>query len=144
MTYYNTSFSTKAKPVIQIGDDVVISAGSIHSAPADADLVIDLSNSSTVTSHVVSSPTIPELEIKRDVIKVAWSDFGVPPMKREWWEKLVEKLMGGRWKRIYIGCSAGLGRTGTALSILVGLMGLSETPIAFVREHYDSMAVETQ
>lgn len=43
----------------------------------------------------------------------------------------------------YVGCAAGQGRTGIMLSLLVKAMGVTETPVEFVRQHYYPHAVET-
>ena len=43
---------------------------------------------------------------------------------------------------VYVGCRAGLGRTGTVLAGLAKLAGIAE-PVAWVRAQYDARAVET-
>lgn len=76
-------------------------------------------------------------------ISIDWPDFGVPPLPREFWQALAARLKGERGK-LFIGCTAGHGRTGTALAILGYFWGLTKTPIAWVREVYSPMAVETE
>jgi protein-tyrosine phosphatase len=44
---------------------------------------------------------------------------------------------------VYIGCRAGLGRTGTVMACLARLSGIAEDPVVWVRRHYDSRAIET-
>lgn len=43
---------------------------------------------------------------------------------------------------VYVGCAAGLGRTGTFIAALARLAGIAD-PVAWVRAHYDRRAVET-
>ncbi len=43
----------------------------------------------------------------------------------------------------YVGCRAGLGRTGLTLACLARLSGIEGDPIAWVRAAYDPRAVET-
>jgi protein-tyrosine phosphatase len=44
---------------------------------------------------------------------------------------------------IYVGCRAGIGRTGTVLAGLAKVAGIA-APVAFVRAHYHPEAVETR
>ncbi len=75
-------------------------------------------------------------------LSVDWPDYGTPALDREFWQALADKLWALKGK-LYMGCGAGLGRTGTALAILVGLLGVSDKPVEWVRKHYNSRAVET-
>jgi hypothetical protein len=43
---------------------------------------------------------------------------------------------------VYVGCAAGLGRTGTFIAALARLAGIGDA-VAWVRAHYDPRAVET-
>jgi protein-tyrosine phosphatase len=43
---------------------------------------------------------------------------------------------------VYVGCAAGLGRTGTFIAALARLAGI-EGAVAWTRAHYDPRAVET-
>ena len=43
----------------------------------------------------------------------------------------------------YIGCRAGLGRSGTVLACLAAELGVAGDPVAWVRRHHDPRAVET-
>ncbi len=119
-------------------------AGPISLWAASApELVVDLTGKEPVTKAVVA-PEFPELEIAPRVIRINWPDMGVIWLPGEWWERLAETLK--RFRRVYIGCGAGIGRTGTALSILAHLHGVlppSKGPIAWVREVYNEGAVET-
>ncbi|MFN3180195.1 MAG: hypothetical protein ACK41R_08650 [Thermus sp.] len=76
-------------------------------------------------------------------IAINWCDMKTPPLSRDDWEWIADTLRGLAGN-LYVGCRAGLGRTGTALAILAGLWCLTETPIAYVREHYLEEAVETR
>lgn len=44
---------------------------------------------------------------------------------------------------VYVGCAAGLGRTGTFIAALARLAGI-EDGVAWTRAHYDRRAVETR
>jgi hypothetical protein len=119
-------------------------AGPISKWAASApELVVDLTGKEPIAKAVVA-PEFPELEIVPKLIRVNWPDMGVIWLPREWWVRLAETLKG--FRRVYIGCGAGMGRTGTALSILAHLHGVippSKGPIAWVREVYNKGAVET-
>lgn len=43
---------------------------------------------------------------------------------------------------VYVGCAAGLGRTGTFIAALARVAGIAD-PVAWVRANYDRRAVET-
>jgi protein-tyrosine phosphatase len=43
---------------------------------------------------------------------------------------------------VYVGCAAGLGRTGTFIAALARMAGIGDA-VAWVRENYDARAVET-
>ena len=59
-------------------------------------------------------------------------------MLREAWHR-------AETERVEIACGSGRGRTGTALACIAVLDGLpTDEAVAFVREHYDSRAVETR
>jgi len=141
--YANYAASRGPVHVYTVGETEVW-AGPISLWPgAVPELVIDLTGKEPVAKAVVA-PEFPELEIAPKVIKVNWPDMGVIWLPREWWTRLAETLKG--FRRVYIGCGAGMGRTGTALSILAHLHGVvppSKGPIAWIREVYDSGAVET-
>jgi protein-tyrosine phosphatase len=73
-----------------------------------------------------------------------WPDFRLPNDRstatmvlREAWER-------AETERVELACGAGRGRTGTALACLAVLDGVPATDaVAFVRDGYDSRAVET-
>jgi hypothetical protein len=132
------------KHVYTIDTGTEIWAGPISQWAASApELVVDLTGKEPIAKAVVA-PEFPELEIAPKVIRVNWPDMGVIWLPREWWVRLAEALKG--FRRVYIGCGAGIGRTGTALSILAHLYGVVPSPkgpIAWVREVYNGGAVET-
>lgn len=45
-------------------------------------------------------------------------------------------------KHVYVGCQGGWGRTGLFLALMAKVAGVAD-PVAYVREHYTSHAVET-
>jgi protein-tyrosine phosphatase len=75
-------------------------------------------------------------------ILLAVPDFGLPklpPLQKALAAILVELPHGP----VYIGCRAGLGRTGTVLACLARLSGVAEDPVTWVRRQYDPRAIET-
>jgi hypothetical protein len=80
------------------------------------------------------------------ILEISWPDFGVPRRTGTWWELLADTLLAYEGV-VGICCTGGHGRTGTALSILVVLMGAlgkKECPVKWVRKHYCGRAVENQ
>ncbi|MBO1073598.1 protein-tyrosine phosphatase family protein [Roseomonas marmotae] len=69
-------------------------------------------------------------------------DFGLPelPPLRSALARLLRELPH---RPVYIGCRAGLGRTGTVLACLARLSGVEEDPVLWLRRHYDPRAIET-
>jgi len=77
------------------------------------------------------------------IIKIDWSDMGVPDLPKSFWKELI-KVIRAEKKRVVISCLGGHGRTGTALSILAVMMGITKTdPVKFIREKYCKEAVES-
>ena len=76
-------------------------------------------------------------------VKGPIKDFSVPPVA-ETEEALRQTIWAmARNAPVYIGCMGGLGRTGLFLSLLVKTLGVSDQPIKWVRQQYQSRAVET-
>jgi len=70
-------------------------------------------------------------------------DFGIPKDDEAVRRALKAVLLKlARKVPVYVGCGAGLGRTGLFLALLVRVMGVDK-PIHFVRFTYDPKAVET-
>jgi hypothetical protein len=75
---------------------------------------------------------------------VRWPDFWLPSDRAATVATLREALDRATDERVEIGCSGGKGRTGTAMALLAVLDGVpAERAVDYVREHYDSHAVET-
>ena len=73
-----------------------------------------------------------------------WPDFRLPADRADARDALGEAYRRLDGDRVEIACAGGRGRTGTALACLVALdAGPAADPVAYVREHYDSRAVET-
>jgi hypothetical protein len=72
-------------------------------------------------------------------------DFSVPPVKHTVDEVLrgTISLMTENKQPVYVGCYGGRGRTGLFLAVLCKVMGVPD-PIAYVRKHFDTHAVETE
>lgn len=73
-------------------------------------------------------------------------DFGVPEDPAAFRATLLRfvGLLAASPDRVgYVGCYAGLGRTGLALACLARMAGVPGDPVAWVRTAYDARAVET-
>ena len=76
-------------------------------------------------------------------VSVPTQDFQVPDVgdTARGLVKVVHAVLLG--KKVYVGCMGGIGRTGLMLSLLAKAFGV-EDPVAYVRKHYYSHAVETK
>jgi protein-tyrosine phosphatase len=73
-----------------------------------------------------------------------WPDFWLPVDRRAAGNALREAWHRAAGERVEIACTGGRGRTGTALACIAVLDGEpARGAVAFVREHYDTRAVET-
>lgn len=72
-------------------------------------------------------------------------DFGLPdPIALRATLDALRAAMAEQPERLfYVGCRAGLGRTGTILACLAAEMGMPGDPVAWVRAEHDPRAVET-
>lgn len=79
---------------------------------------------------------------ERDLIRLHWTDMGVPPVGRAFWRRLTRMLPEGR---IVACCIGGHGRTGTCLaSILVANDKMcADEAIDFIRDNHCDRAIET-
>lgn len=76
---------------------------------------------------------------------VRWRDFRLPDSTNDTVAALREAHARSESQRVEIACGAGIGRTGTALSVLAILSGIDDhDAVAWVRAHYHSRAVETR
>ncbi|WP_293696586.1 protein-tyrosine phosphatase family protein [uncultured Agrococcus sp.] len=76
---------------------------------------------------------------------VHWPDFGLPDSTQDAVAALREAHDRAVSERVEVACGAGIGRTGTALSVLAIMSGVdAEDAVAWVREHYHRRAVETR
>lgn len=72
-------------------------------------------------------------------------DFHLPESDREVkraFRRIFSALAKGH--DVFIGCTAGWGRTGTIMASLVNVARPDVDPVAFVRQYYDHHAVETE
>ena len=82
-------------------------------------------------------------------IVLDWPDMSPPPLAIEisFWEDIIRQARARGIKRIICCCMAGQGRTGTALAAFMLALGFVDEPadaIEYIRENYNSKAVETQ
>lgn len=76
---------------------------------------------------------------------VEWRDFRLPGSTDDAVTALCEAHMRAESERVEIACGGGIGRTGTALSVLAVMSGVNaDDAVAWVREHYRRRAVETR
>lgn len=92
------------------------------------------------------APPPPPVHHPQSFVSLKWSDMGVYPASADFWRVLADSLAAVPGHILGVGCTAGLGRTGTTLAILAriehGLNG--PDAIAWVRSHYNASAVETK
>jgi len=86
------------------------------------------------------APNRAEAALTLDIV-----DFGLPePAALRVTLDALRKAMAAEPGRLfYIGCRAGLGRTGTVLACLAAESGVLGDPVAWVRAQHDPRAVET-
>ena len=73
-----------------------------------------------------------------------WPDFRLPADRDDARHAFQEASRRAEVEREELACSGGRGRTGTALACLAVPDGVpADEAVDFVREHYDSHAVET-
>jgi hypothetical protein len=73
-----------------------------------------------------------------------WPDFRLPADRADVLPTLTEAWQRAATERVEIACAGGRGRTGTALACLAILDGVPRArAVAFVRQHYHRLAVET-
>ena len=92
------------------------------------------------------SPELFEGEIPTVILD--WPDFGIPKLSRIWWQKFVTDLQALDGD-VALYCMGGHGRTGTAASILLLMMGAAddkgpiENPVEWLRVNYCDQVVES-
>lgn len=75
---------------------------------------------------------------------VRWPDFRLPRDREDARDALREAWRRAAAERVEVACTGGRGRTGTALACLAVLDGVPpREAVAFVRQRYESRAVET-
>lgn len=76
---------------------------------------------------------------------VRWRDFQLPDSTTETLDALREAYERAVSERVEVACGGGIGRTGTALSVLAVMSGVpAEDAVEWVRKHYHRKAVETR
>lgn len=94
--------------------------------------------------------TMPAIElVKPDQVHLDWPDMKSPPeyITLEFWKNLLAQIKNAGIQRVFVCCTAGQGRTGTALSSFILASGLtqdSEVAVEYIRTAYSSHAVETK
>jgi predicted TPR repeat methyltransferase len=80
-----------------------------------------------------------------DAELVDWPDYGLPSEPEETARQIAAAFRRAKsGELVEIGCIGGLGRTGTVLACMAILAGVqADQAVAWVRDHYDSRAVET-
>ncbi len=76
---------------------------------------------------------------------VKWRDFSLPDSMDEAISALGEAHTRAERERVEIACGGGMGRTGTAMSLLAVMSGVEPADaVAWARENYHLRAVETR
>lgn len=77
-------------------------------------------------------------------LRISWEDMGTPSLSLDSWEQII-KIIRAEKRDVLVACQGGHGRTGTALSILAGLMGAlpKEDIVNTLRGIYCEKIVET-
>lgn len=96
------------------------------------------------------------VSVEPPTLDLDWPDGGIPRLDKDWWALMALKLRQmddteTPGQNVVIACMGGRGRTGTALSILWGMLGLTLRkkdgydldPVEAIRQLYDPDAVET-
>lgn len=85
------------------------------------------------------------IDIDYPQIVVFWEDYEAPGLRREWWERLLDHTMTlPHNSNVVCCCTGGTGRTGTMLSILLGLhVTTLDDPVDTLRQLYKQSAVES-
>jgi protein-tyrosine phosphatase len=84
------------------------------------------------------------VEVPWEVRWLRWPDFWLPTDRTYARTILNEAWARADAERVEIACGGGRGRTGTALACLAVLDGVpADQAVHFVRQHYDTHAVET-
>ena len=120
-------------PVVQFPDGTTVEAVGIHDRCADK-----VDRDYGFYLDACWAPTWPA-----EVID--WDDYGLPANAEATAAAICNAFRRAkRGERVEVGCVGGLGRTGTVLAFMVILAGVvPEQAVEWVREHYDSAAVET-
>ncbi|MEV5536557.1 protein-tyrosine phosphatase family protein [Saccharopolyspora shandongensis] len=86
----------------------------------------------------------PPPEVEWESRWLRWPDFRLPGDRAQAREVLREAWERADAERVELACAGGRGRTGTALACLAVIDGVpAGEAVSYVREHYDSHAVET-
>ena len=110
-------------------------------------LIISLLGSSPSDSirwSCVNSASEKLDKYKLSVIEIDWSDGDALNFKKDFWIDLLSVIRTEK-KDVTIYCLGGHGRTGTALSILASMCGVTDKdPVQYIRDKYCNKVVETQ
>lgn len=86
----------------------------------------------------------PPVEMPWEARWVRWPDFRLPSDHDDARDALREAWRRAQDERVEVACGGGRGRTGTALACIAVLDGVPVgEAVAFVRQQYDTRAVET-
>ena len=128
-------------------------------------MIVTLPDGAVVLAHgrldlvAVERPAAPEFALYLDErwrgdpevtwphVVVDWPDFQVPTDEAETFASIVDFQRRAReGQLVELACYGGIGRTGTVLSCLAVLAGItdSDDAVAWVHAHYHPSAVETR
>lgn len=79
----------------------------------------------------------------KNLILIDWEDMEPLNWNRNQWLEFLEHVEKMNFKRIYVGCIGGHGRTGTFLAIVSALKKVTTNPINFIRQRLCKNCIET-
>lgn len=144
--YYSIGCRHEPKPIFIIGDTTYYACDQDHALHFDGDLLVNLTSRPNIPSSLLNIPELAEyVDVSFKEITVGWPDFGVPPLKLEFWEQLHKYIVKNKYKKVCFHCMAGHGRTGTALAaMLIAKAGYSSVKaVDFIREEHCKKVVES-
>lgn len=99
-----------------------------------------VSNSAPAKYRELSKLTYKEKELPSDILRLNWTDMGVPPVKLNFWDKMWDLLP----EKTVVCCIGGHGRTGTFLTAMMIAQGYDYwDALEHVRKEHCSKAVES-
>lgn len=102
--------------------------------------VVFVSNTAPERFRKLSKFTLKEKELPSEILRLHWTDMGVPPVGLQFWRELWSMLP----EKTVVACFGGHGRTGTCLAAMMITNGVDYySAVETVRTDHCSKAIET-